>query len=34
MRRDIDMVKKLRDQLFEEPSGLQMENAAPVAAWA
>ena len=28
MRRDIDMVKKLRDQLFEEPSGLQMENAA------
>jgi twitching motility protein PilT len=33
MRRDIDMVKKLRDQLFEEPSGLQMENAAPVAAW-
>jgi twitching motility protein PilT len=33
MRRDIDMVKKLRDQLFEEPSGLQMENAAPAAAW-
>ena len=27
MRRDIDMVKKLRNQLFEEPSGLQMETA-------
>jgi twitching motility protein PilT len=32
MRRDIDMVKKLRDQLFEEPSGLQME-AEPMAAF-
>lgn len=28
MRRDIDMVKKLRDQLFEEPSGLRMETEA------
>ena len=27
MRRDIDMVQKLRNQLFEEPSGLQMEPA-------
>ncbi len=25
MRRDIDMVKKLRDQLFEEPSGLRLD---------
>jgi twitching motility protein PilT len=25
MRRDIDMVKKLRDQLYEEPSGLRMD---------
>ncbi len=33
MRRDIDMVKKLRDQLFDEPSGLQMENAAPAVAF-
>ena len=28
MRRDIDMVQKLRNQLFEESSGLQMEPAA------
>lgn len=28
MRRDIDMVVKLRDQLFEEPSGLRMDVAA------
>lgn len=28
MRRDIDLLKKLRDQVFEEPSGLQMENGA------
>jgi len=27
MRRDIGMVQKLRNQLFEEPSGLQMEPA-------
>jgi twitching motility protein PilT len=33
MRRDIDMVKKLRHQLFDEPSGLQLETAAPAAAW-
>ena len=35
MRRDIDMVKKLRDQLYEEPSGLQMEGAAntPASVW-
>jgi twitching motility protein PilT len=32
MRRDIDMAVKLRDQLHEEPSGLQMEPA--VSAWA
>jgi hypothetical protein len=25
MRRDIDMVKKLRDLAVEEPSGLRME---------
>ncbi len=25
MRRDLDMLKKLRDQLFEEPSGLRMD---------
>jgi twitching motility protein PilT len=31
MRRDIDMLKKLRDQLFDEPSGLHLEaEAAPV----
>jgi len=28
MRRDIDMVKKLRDQLYEEPSGLRMDTPA------
>jgi twitching motility protein PilT len=33
MRRDIDMVKKLRDQLYEEPSGLRMEGTEPVSAW-
>jgi twitching motility protein PilT len=35
MRRDIDMVKKLRDQLYEEPSGLRMEGveATPASAW-
>src|SRR5437764_4935249 len=35
MRRDIDMVKKLRDQLYEEPSGLRLETEAaePVAAF-
>ena len=36
MRRDIDMVKKLRDQLFEEPSGLRLdtpETAAAAPAW-
>ena len=26
MRRDIDMVVKLRDQLHEEPSGLRMDE--------
>jgi twitching motility protein PilT len=31
MRRDIDMVQKLRNQLFEEPSGLQMETHAGAA---
>jgi hypothetical protein len=25
MRRDIDMVRKLRDLTFEEPSGLRMD---------
>jgi twitching motility protein PilT len=36
MRRDIDMVKKLRDQLFDEPSGLRLEteDPEPAAAWA
>jgi len=34
MRRDIDMVKKLRDQLFDEPSGLRMDtDSEPVAAF-
>lgn len=35
MRRDIDMVKKLRDQLYEEPSGLRLEvaDAAPQSVW-
>ena len=28
MRRDIDMLKKLRDQLHDEPSGLQLEGTA------
>jgi twitching motility protein PilT len=32
MRRDIDMVKKLRDQLYEEPSGLRLESAEATAA--
>jgi hypothetical protein len=32
MRRDIDMVKKLRDLSFEEPSGLRLEmETAPAA---
>ena len=34
MRRDIDMVKKLREQLYEEPSGLRLESAeAPASVW-
>ncbi|MDQ2658996.1 MAG: PilT/PilU family type 4a pilus ATPase [Verrucomicrobiota bacterium] len=33
MRRDIDMLIKLRDQLHEEPSGLRMESGEPVAAF-
>jgi twitching motility protein PilT len=33
MRRDIDMLIKLRDQLHEEPSGLRMEHPEEVAAW-
>ena len=33
MRRDLDMLKKLRDQLYEEPSGLRMESAAEVSTW-
>ncbi len=31
MRRDLDMVKKLRDQLYEEPSGLRMDLPEPAA---
>lgn len=31
MRRDIDMAIKLRDQLYEEPSGLRMDTGAPKA---
>ncbi len=34
MRRDLDMLKKLRDQLFEEPSGLRMELEPSAAEWA
>lgn len=33
MRRDIDMVKKLRDLAVEEPSGLRMEMEPQAAAW-
>ncbi|HEV3409236.1 MAG TPA: PilT/PilU family type 4a pilus ATPase [Chthoniobacterales bacterium] len=33
MRRDIDLVKKLRGQTYDEPSGLRMEGAAPAVAW-
>ncbi|MFN2507198.1 MAG: type IV pilus twitching motility protein PilT [Chthoniobacterales bacterium] len=33
MRRDIDMLIKLRDQLHDEPSGLRMETAPPAAVW-
>ena len=34
MRRDIDMVKKLRNRTFEEPSGLRMDVEAETNAWA
>ena len=34
MRRDIDMVKKLRNRSFEEPSGLRMDVEAEAKAWA
>jgi twitching motility protein PilT len=33
MRRDIDMEKKLRNQLFEEPSGLRLEAQAATGTW-
>ena len=33
MRRDIDLLKKLRNQHYEEPSGLRMEGVEAVAAW-
>jgi twitching motility protein PilT len=33
MRRDIDMVKKLRDQLFDEPSGLRLETENATGTW-
>jgi twitching motility protein PilT len=33
MRRDIDMLKKLREQLYDEPSGLQMEHEAAATTW-
>ncbi len=33
MRRDLDMLKKLRDQLFEEPSGLRMELESAATNW-
>ena len=33
MRRDIDMVKKLRNLTFEEPSGLRLEAEAEPAVW-
>ncbi len=33
MRRDIDMVKKLRDQLYEEPSGLRLDVPSEAPAW-
>ncbi|MGI9089134.1 MAG: type IV pilus twitching motility protein PilT [Chthoniobacterales bacterium] len=31
MRRDLDMLKKLRDQLYEEPSGLRLDRPEPMA---
>jgi twitching motility protein PilT len=34
MRRDIDMVKKLRNLSFEEPSGLRMDVEADTRSWA
>jgi len=34
MRRDIDMVKKLRNRTFEEPSGLRMEASPQASAFA
>ena len=33
MRRDIEMIKKLRYQSLDEPSGLHMESAAPANPW-
>lgn len=33
MRRDIDLLKKLRNQTFEEPSGLRMETDGPAVAF-
>jgi hypothetical protein len=33
MRRDIDMVKKLRDLAVEEPSGLRLEIDAQPPVW-
>ena len=33
MRRDIDMLKKLRDQHFEEPSGLRMDLPSAAGTW-
>jgi twitching motility protein PilT len=33
MRRDIDMVKKLRDLTFEEPSGLRLQNEPESKVW-
>src|SRR5450755_692440 len=34
MRRDIDMVKKLRNRTFDEPSGLRMDAEAEATTWA
>jgi hypothetical protein len=34
MRRDIDMVKKLRGRTFEEPSGLRMDVESDAKTWA
>jgi twitching motility protein PilT len=33
MRRDLEMLKKLREQIFDEPSGLRLEGSESVMEW-